>query len=265
MLEEVLIDNYDLQKLKLSFLESAVLKTYITGYSENETQKFLEINKEAYTSIIDHLHLKYQTNNIFDIIYLTLINGQLDRYDLVKDEVKKIALNYSKYLFENFKSINFFQSKSSLKKNIFSHFDIDINKLFINNATHNDLIPLTLEETLFCKHTLTNYSLNNLIKPIEITDASKLIEKKIITKFNSNNYFNAIRRVFELNLIDKSEINTDYRLYYEKLQSSTSKRIGSIFFLDKYSDKEKQLCIYFDLVNYYNKVEDILLFGTYLR
>jgi hypothetical protein len=33
--------------------------------------------------------------------------------------------------------------------------------------------------------------------------------------------------------------------------------------LNKYSDKEKQLCLYFELVNYYNNIEDNLLFNNY--
>lgn len=251
--------DLDLNKIKLNFTQCAILKMSAIGHSEIEIQKLLEINQTTYDKNFNELFEKYKTNNLFIIINLLLYNNQLSRYDFVKDNVKKISIKYSKSIFENIKSISYFNNKRTITSKILSHYIIDIHKSFINEASYNELVPLQIEDIEYLKLNLKNHQ--NL-KQNFIMDELNSTQKNLITKFKANNYFNATRRVFELNLVNKSIFNTEYDSYNKKLQISTSQKIESIFYIDKYNEKERQLCIYFDLINYYNKLEDKLLFNT---
>jgi hypothetical protein len=248
------------KSLKSNFLEYAVLKTYFLGYSDVETQEFLEIDKTVYYSMIENIFLTYKTENLFEIIYTSLSDGKIDRYDIVKDEVKKVAIRYSNSIYDTINSMNLLSIKKNIVIKQLNNFMIDVNKLFINKAFHDELNPLTTEEINYCKKHLNKFASNDSYYSSVNFETSKIIEKKLITKFKTNNYFNAIRRVLELNLIDKCDLNNYFNSYNDDLKVSIAQKMESVFILDKYSDKEKQLCIYFDLISYYNKLEDILLF-----
>ncbi|MCF8274421.1 MAG: hypothetical protein K9I95_11370 [Flavobacteriaceae bacterium] len=254
-----LLDSFYLEKLKLTFIESAVLKTYIIGYSEIETLKFLEITKKDYEKIINKIYLKYQSDNLFEIIHICLIKNHLDRYDLVKPEVKKMALKYSKSIFDNLNILSFIQKNTVYLKKELNNFEIDTNKLFIENASHKDLSPLTKEEVVYIKQQINNFT--NTTE--QNSETLKQIKNRITNKFQANNYFNAIRRAIELDLINKLFINFEYVAFFNNLQIATINKIESMIIVNKYSDKEKQLCLYFELVNYYNNIEDNLLFNNY--
>lgn len=245
--------DLDLNKIKLNFIQCAILKTCAIGKSEIEIQRLLEIDQIAYDNNLHELFDKFQTTNFYDIVKLSLLNNQLSRYDFVKDTVKKIAIKYSKSIFDNLNSSSLYGNNRNLMNRMLSHFIIDIHKSFINEASYNELTPLKMEYLEFFKAGLKN---SKMIAEEEVNP----IQRKIIDKFKSNNYFNATRRIFELNLVSKSIINPEYESCNKKLQITTGQKIESVFFIDKYSDKERQLCIYFDLINYYNKLEDKLLF-----
>ena len=248
------------KKIKTSFVETAVLKTFDIGFSQLDIQNLLDIDEIEYDKIIADLYLKYKTTNMYDTIDSAVKSGQLQRYDLVKEEVKKIAINYSKSLFENFNTLLYFKRESIISNKVFPNFLKDVNKLFIENATFNEIIPLCSSDTSF-----GNYNIIDILKRKNRTTPflkeSKIIKKKLKTKYNTNNYFNAVRRVFELNHVDKLLVCNDYDFIAKRMQKDSLEKMESIFIIDKYSKKEKQLCIYFDLVNYYNNLEDLLLFG----
>jgi hypothetical protein len=124
------------KKLKSNFLESAVLKTFIFGCSDTETREFLEINTKKYNKTLNTLFLKYQSENLFEIAYQSLNDGHLNRYDLVKDEVKEIALNYSKLVFNTYNGNMslFLKDGKELVLQQLNLFMVDVNKSFINKA-----------------------------------------------------------------------------------------------------------------------------------
>ena len=258
----VTLNPLKFKSLKSNFFECAVLKTFAIGYSDSEIQEFLEIDKTIYNSIIENMILTYKTDNLFEIIYTSLSNGKIDRYDIVKDEVKKVAIHYSKALYDTIDSMNLLRIKKNILIKQLNNFMIDVNKLFINNAFHEELNPLTIEEANYCKTRLNRFASNDLNNSNLNLETIKITEKKLLTKFKTNNYFNAIRRILELNLMDKCDLNTTFNSYNDDLKASIAQKMESVFILDKYSNKEKQLCIYFDLISYYNKLEDIFLFKT---
>ncbi|AJR04721.1 hypothetical protein [Siansivirga zeaxanthinifaciens] len=250
--------EFNFKKLNLIFLETAVLKIYAIGYSGSDIQRFLDIDEATYKIIINNLKIKYKTNDLYEMIYLSLKQGSLQRYDLVKEEVKKTALKYSGILIEGLNS-----GDNDIKSQIFNDYLNEIYQLFSENTTQDNLSSLCIEDTVFFKYKIIIFLKQRKTNTSEFNHSLKIIEEELITKLGVNNTFNALRRVFELNLIEKPLILKNYKSLNKNLQEIASQKIISNFFSDNSSDKKKQLIIYFDLINYYNKLEDSFLFCSY--
>ena len=261
MINKTIKKNLNLGDIELCFLESAVLKTYVLDYSEDEIMRILEIEDEAYHVLLHNLFFKYSTTDFFKIILLALTYGQIDRYDLVKDEVKETALNYSEKLKDYFEKRELKNVEDSMIDEFLDLFLLDINNLFIKKTNKIDSFSLTLEEFNYCKLKLYRYEMEGLNHIDEYISANKKIENKLVDKFKVNNFYNAVRRIFELDLIDRNIFITGYdKFNYSLRKETTSKIISTNFKTKTITTKEEQLIIYFDLINYYNKLEDKLLF-----
>jgi hypothetical protein len=81
----------DSSDLQLSFLESSVLKLYALGYSNHDARKILDIKQEQHCIIIQDLIIKYQAVDLFHTVKSALTHNYINRYDLVKGEVKKLT------------------------------------------------------------------------------------------------------------------------------------------------------------------------------
>lgn len=242
---------------ELSFRELAVLKTQAYGCSKTEIFKLLEIDDNEYNNLIQTMYSRFQTNTMFDTIKIALFTHVLNRYDIVKDEVKVVALKYSKSLYETLSILSEVEKSTYPIKQILSQFMADINTLFIRKATEKDCLPLTKQQIECVKLRLNNYRL-------QISNDSqslKLPANELAKRFQTNNFFNTTRRVFELNLIEKHTIHDNLKYLDSEIKVAISENMTSIFAINKYSDSEKEFGIYVDLIKYYNKIEDLLLFG----
>lgn len=254
----------DSTELTLSYLESGVLKTYASGYSRNEARKILGIKQKQYKIIIHDLTFKYQAVDMFHTLNLALTHTHINRYDLVKDEVKKLALAYSVKVYRYFENSQIDRHNPKKIHNYLSAFLIDVKKEFINNiAFHQELI-LSPEELNYCILKLKSSRSLNSAQRNQALSTLNCIEVGLTQKLEANNFFNAIRRVFELDLGDPTLFSSDYSAFEREAIRSTKNKFFSINRIEKYSDKEKQLFIYYDLIHFYNKLEDKLLFETQL-
>jgi hypothetical protein len=200
--------NIDYSSLKLSFLESSVLKIYALDYSNNEARKILDINQEEYCIVTQTLLRKYGAVDMFHIIKLALYHNHINLYDLVKDEVKKTALTFSAKLNLYFERHTINQpnnnNNNNNKKNLSAFLDA-LKQEFINNL-HSQLKPnLTQEELNYCILRLKAYDSINTVQIIQILRANNGIEKDLTLKLQANNFFNAIRKIFEFGLFDLTQ------------------------------------------------------------
>lgn len=83
------------------------------------------------------------------------------------------------------------------------------------------------------------------------------MKKSIFKKLSANTWYNAIRKSFELNILDKNKYRS---LDFEFEVNKTVKSIRKIDFSKNNSDVKVKLAIYYELTKLYNKLEyDILL------
>lgn len=249
--------NLDKNSIEISFKELAVLKCQAYGCSKTEIFKLLELDNNQYHILLQSMYSKFQTNNMFETIKIALFTHVLNRYDIVKDEVKVMALKYSKSLYGSLSILSENEKNNYPIEQILTQFITNINTLYISKATEKDSLPLKKQEIDCVKTRLKNFKLN-----IDSDSQSlKQTANELANQFNTNNFFNTARRIFELNLIEKHTIVEDFKYVDSEIRVAISEKMASIFSINKYSDSEKELCLYFDLIKYYNKIEDLLLFG----
>ncbi|WP_308990385.1 hypothetical protein QLS71_002735 [Mariniflexile litorale] len=248
--------------MKLDFLESAVLKTLVLDYSEPDIQKLLEIDHEKYHLIISNLFFKYNTYDLFQTILFAIANGHINRYDLVKDEIKNLALSHSQYIYDNLKILDLLKIKSSNDLDgLLNEFIIKSQGIFIKKDCSKISFVLSLEEIEYCKHRVFHSLRCDLSEFDESILTNFKIEKALIRRLKVNNFFNVIRRVFELQLIEKDIFVPEYEDLQKAIKEEVKINIISNYQALDMTDKEKRLSIYFNLINYYNELENKLFFA----
>jgi len=261
-IEKISINNH----LNLSYLESAVLKIHALGYSNSYTMQILEMKKEQLSIIIQDILFKYQTIDLFQTISLAINCNHLNRYDLVKDEVKKLALRYSSKSHAYFSKTpinNTSQFNNTCQEKIehyLTQFLCDVKKEFIKNSTLNQGFTLDSEELYYCTLKLKSYKSINFVEINRVLRPLGNIEELLKLKLQTTNFFNTIRKIFELGICDHTKFSTKYSQFEKKITHNTKSKIFSINEIEKYSDKEKQLVVYYTLIDYYSTLEDIILF-----
>ncbi|WP_111308293.1 hypothetical protein [Confluentibacter sediminis] len=253
-------DNLSLKALKLNFSESAILKMYILNYSEFEIQKLLEIEADEYHLVIDNLFFKYSSLDLFETALLGISFGQIDRYDLVKDEIKKLALKYSEYIYDYLVASDYIIKKENLILDVLlNEFIVKAYMVFIKNRDFNASIKLTTKEITYCKFRIYNIGSNNSEEMNQFVTANKNIENILKDKLEVSNFFNVIRSIFELQLVERTTFFKNYNDFSKMVKTVIYDKIVSVNAMNKITAKEKRLYIYFDLLNYYNMLEDKLL------
>ncbi len=253
-------DKLSLQQLKLKFLESAILKMYILNYSEDEIHNLLEIGSHKYHLIVSGLFFKYNSIDLFQTSLLAVSFGQIDRYDLVKDEIKKLALAYSGYIYDYFETSDFIEIKeSSIIDVLLNEFIVKSNTVFINNKDVDRVTKLTAEEINFCKLKIYSHKGINSKQTNHLVRANSNIERALIDKLKVHNFFNAIRLIFELQLVDRNLFFNNYDGFSKLIKREVKDKIMSATAITGISPKEKRLFVYFDLIHYYNMMENKLL------
>ncbi|WP_111308298.1 hypothetical protein [Confluentibacter sediminis] len=239
--------------LKLEFLESAILKTYALGYSEKDICNLLDLKISDYHLILHKLYLKYNTRELFQTVYLAIENGQIDRYDLVKEETKQAALLISKKVVDYFNTDNV---KASIITELIKTFIEETHKNFLKNLDATVNLDITQEQSIYCYLKITN-NLNAKSRiSYQIINSNNNIEKNLAYKLKVNNFFNVIRRIFELNLINRTKFISDHNGFEKKLLKTYKDKIACVKYIKKAKLEEQNLYIYFDLINFYNDLEN---------
>ena len=94
-----------------------------------------------------------------------------------------------------------------------------IHELFKSNSNLNSEISLSNEQFSYLKHRLNHYNIYGTFK------VNKSIETHLTTKFKTENFFNTVRRVFELNLFTLSDIDENYNEYKKKLDKKIKNKL----------------------------------------
>ncbi|MEN8885055.1 MAG: hypothetical protein ABF246_01565 [Winogradskyella sp.] len=242
-----------LNNVTLNLNESALLKTYALDYHIDEVLDILEIKADKYQMLFNQLSNIYDSNNFFEIISLAVKSKHINRYDLVKRETKEITKQFVDKIYDYIDSNEKNGLQDAIIFNLLKDYVKGIHELFKSNSNLNSEISLSNEQFSYLKHRLNHYNIYGTFK------VNKSIETHLTTKFKTENFFNTVRRVFELNLFTLSDIDENYNEYKKKLDKKIKNKFISVKTLRKATLKEKKLYIYFDLIDYYNTLEDKFL------
>ncbi len=100
---------------------------------------------------------------------------------------------------------------------------------------------------------------NDIAKELQFSNARAHtdMERFIFNKLSVNNWYNAFRRAFNLQLLHREDFLS---IDIEKEASVTSTKIIEILYASVISDKEKELAIYLALLSFQIKIEHSYLF-----
>lgn len=241
---------------ELELREVDMIKIIAIGYSEKEILNILEITSKEYHTTLNRLFYKFNSTDLYDLIIKCLKSKIIDRYDIVKDEVKEAAIFNASIIYQTLTQKNyiFFNFKDNLQSNIINF----VNDVYTNFNNSKKNITLTENELNYCCLKIFKY------KNLKSKNINKLIldnrqlEKNLIKKFNTGNFFNVIRIAFELNLIENKKYIIHNYANDEFFKKIVIPLLSNKVCFNNESKNKMLICIYNILVDYYNKIENQL-------
>jgi hypothetical protein len=248
---------------KRHYLEPIVLIAHASGYTQQEIQETIEVSSEKLDAVAQKLLTDYQTFDLFHTVSVALNQGHIHRSDLVKDEVRNMALLYSQ-------KINAYIRKKEINKSrerkidfFLNQYLLDIRSAFKLHSGLPDGVTILPEELRYCAQHLKSY--RNSIDWTQINQAlqeKKQVKETLLQKLKCLHVLPALRRIFELGLAKPNQFHSRDLSFEKDTRYHTKNRILWIATLKKSSETYTQSLIQYTLVDYYNQLEDHLLFHT---
>lgn len=234
------------REIALNEKEVYLLRLFLHGYQTFEITDFLEIHIDQYFHMINSIKSKLRCITWYQVIIKSFKNGSLKQEDFIDDIVKNEAVFYSELLIEP-------SSKPEIELDYISKLVIEFitkcdNKLRFNNKENfssSELDYLDLKFKGF-EEDIIKKRLDRSLKEIET------LEENIFYKLNTNNWFNALKKAFHLEIVPKHNI---LDLHIDVEATNTASNIVSLFSFKNMSIKEKQLAVYHELLRYYATIE----------
>ncbi|MFI1770605.1 hypothetical protein [Thalassobellus citreus] len=233
--------------MNLTFDELAYLKLFIHNFNDNKIAIFLDIDRKCVYYIKYSIFERFNTRDWNEIICKAFEMGIVKKEDFFPDVIKRVSLVYTEIIFKEQ------VLKKTLKTKLIEKFLLEFYKCCENELNKESLkdlnSELTSEEVDILRHQFIGiYNEENII----LSDMFffRNIEKNIFFKLNVNNWFNAFRVAFQLNILDKKQyhfinINNDI--------TKVAKKIVCINELKGNSDKKYM--IYYLLNTLYVNIE----------
>lgn len=233
--------SFDLTKKEIYFL-----RLVLHNYATFEILDFLEIEIDHYFFMITSIKSKLKCESWYQAILKSFKNNILKHEDYIDDIIKEEAERYSAIIINKQDySIN----KELVIESLIIEYSRDSsNKLKVNQT---DKLNQDEEELIWLKYKGFKEG-EILVKLNKNSSYLYSTEENVFSKLNVNNWFNTFKKAHLLEtLID--EDNPKISISAEI--KSTASKIISFFFLKNITDKEKQLMVYHELLNYYAKIQ----------
>jgi hypothetical protein len=253
----------DLEVSGINTLDLLVLEMYASNYSKQEIISILELDEIKYALILNNILFRYDACDLFQAISMACDLGHIDRYDLVKDEVKKEAVACSKKIFEYFEGDNFNRCQQRIIEGYLMQIIVNTRKAFISNFPQGTVVSLSSEEIKYCRLKLLSYTSAHQVYLKPLLGNSTKREQNLMAKFQMNNFFNTVRRIFEFGLMDGNSFHSGFSNIELSLVGKKSDAVCLKMNDEGCSSQEKKQSVYFMLIEYYNMLEDKIIFKSH--
>lgn len=250
---------------RYTYDEITYLRLYVYGYEESDFLNFFSLDTDKLERIILGIQHKFRLKGFRRIIQLAFELGILSPKDFIEDSIKKVTSEFSFKIFQQLKAVGVNVLKNRLQEDIEKYLHCCNHELEFNRAINNlkqKHMRITLKEKALIEMIYLGMGDDKKIGRALNVSVKEVVQMKhnVLKSLEANSWYNAIRRAFQLNILDKQKYAT---LNLESEIEACAERILEIKSQGKQCglhDLEIQLQFYEEFINLYNTVEyDYLL------
>lgn len=241
-MEEMISDR----EIALNNQEVYLLRLVIHDYKTFEIIDFLEIQIDHYFHMINSIKSKLKCNTWYQVIIKSFKNGTLKQEDFIDDIVKNEAVLYSELLANHLiKSGADLTHIAKLVKEFLVKCDIKLRDNNKENFSKSEQDYLDLK--------FKGKGEESIKKRLKMGSKEiETIQESVLDKLSSNNWFNAFKKAFHLEIVSKYD---KLDLHIDIESTNTASNMISFYSFKNMSMKEKQLAVYHELLRYYTIIE----------
>ena len=245
---------------KLNKKELLLLKLIVSGFTDDELLKRFGLNPSMIMNTIFEIKRKIGLSEWSAIIRKAFVNNLISTYDFTEECVRELASNYAIVIYSSYSHLKSKQYRWKRVSGLIMEFweNCNLELYFISSAKfskNNALnMKITLKEKKLIEYVYRGIHSEELLAKklkVSINDISNM-RLNILKKLSSNSWYNAIRKAFQMNLLDK-DLYCDINLLQEI--ETCVQNILAIDPANYKSDIDIKLKIYLELIDLYNKYE----------
>ena len=235
---------------KLEPREVYYLRLLLHGYSSLEVCDFFNVKEGTLNkykkSMKAKLYCKTDTEAIVEAFSLNILN----KYDFVDQLIKDQAIVYTDIIWNRIH-----EPTEDKNKGIFTLGEIILEfykKCEIDLRAKSNIF-FNLKEKNYIELKFKGFSNSYIAKELKLLVADiKILEKNIFQKLQTYEWFNGIRKVFDCGILNREDC-ISLNISTEVLDCAVRTLAFQSF--PNLTNKEKQLKIYYQLVDFYNTLE----------